>query len=131
MNILTKLKDGKYSILASNGYYSFDRGIKPIMDKLNENINYFKGLEVADKVVGKASAILLSLSGIKKVVCITLSKSAKKVLDEHNIAYEYEELTDVIINHKGDDVCPMEKAVLDVDDFEKAYQILKQKYEYK
>lgn len=127
MNILKELKEHNYSLLASNGYCSFDRGIKPIIDKLDENVDYFKGLEVADKVVGKASSVLLGLSGVKKISCITLSMPAKKVLESLRIAYEYEILTDVIVNHKGDDICPMEKAILDIDDLSEAYKILCEK----
>ena len=49
----------QYSILASNGYYSFEGGIKPIISKMIEDEHYFKGLSVVDKGVGKASASLL------------------------------------------------------------------------
>jgi len=124
MNLLEELKDKKYAIIASNGYYSYDSGIKPVISKLNEDLNYFKGLIVADKIIGKASAMLLVLSGVKEVYCTVLSLSGKKVLETHNIPYHYEVLCENIINRKGDDICPMEKTVKDINDLNIAYKAL-------
>ena len=116
------------SIVASNGYVSFASGIKPLIEKLNENLYYFKGLEVADKVVGKAAAMLFVLSGVKKVYAHVLSKAGEKILKENNIEYEYGQLVENIINRSGDDICPMEKTVKDIDDYNEAYIALKNKF---
>ena len=115
------------SIVASNGYVSFDSGIKPLVDKLEEDIYYFKGLEVADKIVGKAAAMLFALSGVKKVYAHVLSKAGEKILQENNIEYEYGQLVDYIINRKGDGMCPMEMTVKDIDDINEAFLALKNK----
>lgn len=129
MNILDELKEKKYTILASNDYYSFDNGIEPVISKLNENINFFKDLAVADKIIGKASAMLLVLSGVKQVYCLVLSKAGKDVLDKYNIEYYYETLTDYIVNRLGNGICPMEETVKDIDDLQKAYTALRKKVE--
>ena len=115
------------SIVASNGYVSFASGIKPLIEKLNEDLYYFKSLEVADKVVGKAAAMLFVLSGVKKVYAHVLSKAGEKILKENNIEYEYGQLVENIINRSGDDICPMEKTVKDIDDYNEAYIALKNK----
>ena len=127
MNLLEELKDKNYALIASNGYFSFDNGIKPVISKINEKRDYFKELIVADKIVGKASAMLLTLSGVKEVYCVVLSKAGKDILESNNIQYHYEELVDNIINRKGDDICPMEKTVKDIDDFEEALKALNEK----
>lgn len=127
MDLLKDLKDNSYAIIASNGYYSFDSGIKPVISKLNENIEYFKNLAVADKIVGKASAMLLCLSGVKRVYCVVLSKAGKQILDKYGVVYKYENLVEFIINRKGDDICPMEKTVKDIDDLNEAYKALNDK----
>ena len=127
MNILEQLKDKKYAILASNGYFSYDNGINPVISKLNEDINYFKGLTVADKIVGKASAMLLCLSGVKEVYATVLSIAGKDIFEKYGIAYHYDNLVDYIINRKGDDMCPMEKTVKDIDDLMQAYAALNDK----
>lgn len=126
MSMLDELKTNNYAILASNGYFSFDNGIKPVISKLNENIEYFKGLTVADKIIGKASAMLLCLSGVKEVYCTVLSKAGEQVLKKYGVTYHYENMTEIIINRKGDDMCPMEKTVKDIDDLMQAYNALNQ-----
>lgn len=121
MNLIDELKANNYALIASNGYYSTDSGIKPIISKLNDDLHYFKDLSVADKIVGKASAMLLALSGAKEVKTIVLSKSGKDILDKYKIAYTYEQLVDYIVNRKGDGMCPMEETVKDIDDLDLAY----------
>ena len=127
MNLLDELKTNNYALIASNGYYSSANGIKPIITKLNENINYFKDLTVADKIVGKASAMLLTLSGAKEVNALVLSKSGKDILEKYGIKYTYEELVEYIINRKGDGMCPMENTVANIDDLKEAYVALNNK----
>ena len=127
MNLINELKTNNYALIASNGYFSTSSGIKPIINKLEENIHYFEGLCVADKIVGKASAMLLVLSGVKEVNALVLSTSGKEVLDKYEIAYTYEQLVEYIINRKGDDMCPMEKTVVNINDLNEAYLALANK----
>lgn len=129
MNILDELKANNYAIIASNGYHSIDSGIKPVINKLNEKIDFFKDLTVADKIIGKASAMLLSLSKVKEVYCITLSVAGKETLEKYGISYHYDELVPYIINRKGDGMCPMEETVKDIDDLLEAYHALNNKIE--
>ena len=127
MNLKDILNEKNCSIVASNGYVSFETGIRPVIDRLNEDIYYFKGLSVADKIIGKASAMLLCLSGVKEVYAAVLSKSGQEIFDKYGVAYEYGELTDYIVNRKGDDMCPMEMTVKDIDDLKEAYEALNRK----
>ena len=96
-------------------------------EDIDEKIDYFNKLTVADKIVGKASAMLLCLSGVKEVHCIVLSKAGKDILEKYGVTYKYEQLVDYIINRTGDDMCPMEKTVKDIDDLNKAYVALNDK----
>ena len=70
---------------------------------------------VADKVVGKAAALLFVYLGVKVVYAETLSMGAKAVFEKYGINYSYANLTEYIINRKGDGLCPMELAVRNVD----------------
>ena len=85
------------------------------------------GYSVADVVVGKAAALLFVKCGIKEVFAKTLSEYAKRVFELYGVNYEYGILTERIINREGTDTCPMEKAVMNTDDPEEAYEILKNK----
>lgn len=102
------------------------RGIAPIMGFIAEGID-LSGWCVADTVVGKAAALLFVKCGVAGVYAKTLSKSGKKVLEKYNILCEYGTLTERIINRAGTDTCPMEKTVLNTDDPEEAYVLLKNK----
>ena len=129
MELKQKLIEGDYSICASNGYTSNDRGIKPVIMPMNEDLYFFKDLIVADKLIGKASAMLLTLSGVKEVFTFTLSKAGKEIFDKYGITYSYDKLVDYIVNREGTGMCPMEMTVKDIDDLKEAFEALNRKLE--
>ena len=106
--------------------YSEKRGIAPIMGLIADGVD-LADYSVADKVVGKAAAMLFVKCGVIKVFAKTLSQNGKKILERFNIPYEYETLTEKIINRDGTDICPMEKTVLNIEDIEEGYTALKNK----
>lgn len=97
-------------------YCSNDIGVKPILSKLNEDINFYKNADIEDTVVGKAAACLYILADIKFVYAHTLSEAAKIYLEKNNISYKYDELVKEIRNRTNTDMCPLEKSVIDIDD---------------
>lgn len=97
-------------------YCSNEIGVKPILSKLNENINFYKDADIEDTVVGKAAACLYVLADIKFVYAHTLSEAAKIYLEKNNISYKYDELVKEIRNRTNTDMCPLEKSVIDIDD---------------
>lgn len=109
-----------------NCLYSEKRGIAPMMNFIERGVN-LSGYSVADLVVGKAAALLFVKCGIKRVFAKTLSGYGKKILELYGVDYEYEVLTEKIINRAGTDICPMEKAVMNTDIPEEAYEVLKKK----
>ena len=102
------------------------RGIAPIMELIDNGVD-LSGYSVADKVVGKAAAMLFVKCGIKSVFAKTLSQSAERILNLFGLKYEYETLAENIINRAGTDICPMEKSVMHTDDIDEAYAVLKNK----
>lgn len=106
--------------------FSEKKGIAPMMGFIADNIN-LEGYSVADLVVGKAAALLFVKCKIKAVFAKTLSKGGAEVLKSNNIPFEYETLAEKIINRNGTDICPMEKTVLNTDDPEEGYILLKNK----
>lgn len=117
---------GRSVCFCRNGiyFYSDKHGISPILDCIAEKTD-LAGYAVADKIVGKAAALLFVKCKIKRVFAQTLSQSGKRILEEYGIPFEYETLTEKIINRAGTDICPMEKAVSHTDDPEEAYEVLK------
>lgn len=106
--------------------YGDKRGIAPLMDFISDGTD-LNGYAGADKVVGKAAAMLLVKCGVESVYAEILSLHGKRILELYGVAVEYATLTEKVINRAGTDMCPMEKAVLGTDDIEKGFAILKEK----
>ena len=102
------------------------KGITPMVEFIDSGIN-LKVYSVADLIVGKAVAMLYVKAEIVAVYAKTISKPAIQVLKNNHISFYYDILTDKIINRKGNDLCPMEKVVLDIDNVDTAYHLIKNK----
>ncbi len=105
---------------------SVARGVKPLVAWLAAGED-FAAFSAADKVVGRATAFLYVLLGVKAVYGDVISRAALAVLTAHGIAVEYGILTDHIINRCGDGICPFEAAVLAVDEPQEALRIIRAK----
>ena len=105
-------------------YSSTKTGISPILDWILEGID-LSGFSVADKLIGKAAAMLLVKAKVQNVFTHTISEDGKKYLENHNVMLDFDEFTPYIINRTKTDICPMEKAVKDIDDFETGFDVLK------
>ncbi len=126
-NTLQKAKErlfsGGYTCVLCKGeemYTSTLRGVKPLI-KWYEEGKKFCGFSAADKVIGKATAFLYLLLGVREVYAFVLSRSALETLKKGGIYVEYSELTEHIINRKGDGICPFEEAVTPISDCREAY----------
>jgi len=109
----------------STAYYGVKRGIAPLLDFIESGTD-FSGYSAADKIVGKAAALLYVKMKLTAVYAVVLSVSAVEIFKKYGVYYEYGTLTERIINRAGDGVCPMERAVEFTDEPETAVNILKQ-----
>ena len=102
-------------VLSDVVYISKERGVKPLLD-----CYYAKkmptGFSAADKVVGKAAAFMYVLLGVKELYVQVLSRPALEILQKYGIAVTYCELVDAIKNRTGTGFCPMETAVLAIEE---------------
>lgn len=94
-------------------YTTQERGVKPLVRWLTEETDV-RGFSAADKVVGKATAYLYCLLGVKEVHAHVMSESAARVLAENGIAASQDILVENIINRQGTGICPFEAAVWDI-----------------
>ncbi|MBQ8446346.1 MAG: DUF1893 domain-containing protein [Clostridia bacterium] len=108
---------------------SQERGIKPLLAWLTAGENC-AGAVAADKVVGKAAAYLYVLLGVAEVHAKVLSETAEKVFLRFGVAYTFEEKVVAIRNRTDTGFCPMEQAVLDVDDPKRAYTVLNERMKW-
>ena len=85
-----------------------------------------QGYSVADKVVGKAPAMMYVLLGVSQVYACVMTNTAKEILTDAGIACSADTLTDTILRDDKADICPMEKAVMDIDEPEAAFDAIKE-----
>lgn len=125
------LKDCGYKCVLAKGdviRISEKRGVAPMMEYIDAGMD-LSGFSAADKVVGKAVALLFVLTGISEVYAETISSHAIAVLEKNNIPFSFNTSVEHIINRFGDGLCPMEEATLDIDDPQEAYDAICAKLE--
>jgi hypothetical protein len=84
-----------------------------------------KGASVADKVAGKAIALLCVYAKVRAVYASILSKGAKSVFEKHAILHEWKELVENIFDIKKAGICPFEKLATEIRNPKDAYRELK------
>ncbi len=116
MNDLTKslkdlLSNEELTCVITDGmglfYKSTDRGIKPLYDFIVKNYNsgpYY----LADKIIGKAAALLCVKAGIKEVYSHVISTPAIEVFKENSISCFFDQEVPHILNRTNTGLCPME-----------------------
>lgn len=123
---LKLFKNGDYTCVLYKGaayYTTMQSGIKPLVDLLDCGKNC-KGYSAVDKIVGKAAAMLYVVMGVVEVYAEVMSEAAESVLSSHGIAAFPVTLVPAIMNRQNTDICPMEKAVENVDDPSEAVAVL-------
>ena len=111
-------------IIVKNGetlYETKSHRISGFLNAMDECGVKLENAAVADKIVGKAVALLCVCSGITAVYAETLSVKAKDFFEKQGIVLEWRELVDNILNDKKDDVCPFEKEAANITNPKKAY----------
>lgn len=123
------LEENGYTCVLRKGdilHTATERGVKPLVRWLTEGIDV-RGFSAADKVVGKATAYLYVLLGVKEVYAHIMSVSARDVLTRHGITAASGKLVENIINRRGDGICPFEAAVLNIHTPEEALTAIRAK----
>ncbi len=112
------LEEGNSCVLLRDStpvYQSCARGIRPLLDAIDAGIDA-RGLTAVDKIVGKAAAMLYLYMGVTRVYAEVMSDAARDALTARGVDCFCRVRTDKIVNRRGDDLCPMEKTVAEIDD---------------
>jgi hypothetical protein len=123
-NVKNLLYNNDYKIIViKNGeviFTSFERGIKPIFD-LQKEIEHkaIKDSYVADRVIGKAAAFILSNLEIKGIYSELISEDALEIFSKNNIEVAYTKRVGKILNRAKSDLCPIEKIAYHENDIVK------------
>ena len=118
-------------VVVKNGRVLFEtesHGLSDLVEAINHLQSSMKGSSVADRIVGRAAALLFVYSGVSAVFAVTMSDGGKAILDNNNVFHEFEKRVPRILNLKKTDACPFEKLVAKLSSPEEAYERLKARY---
>ena len=97
-------------------YESRNRGVAPLLELVERLGKALREAVLADKVIGRAAALLTVGAGFRRVYARVLSEPARQVLETAEIPVEWGRLVAGIRNREKDGPCPMEALTMDVDD---------------
>ena len=97
-------------------------GFLDAIEKCGEDL---KGASLADRVAGKAVALLCAYSKIKEVYAAVISRKAQVVFRQNKITCHWNELVENVLDTTKAGMCPFEKAAAEISDPEKAYKTFK------
>ena len=120
----TLVEHGVTLAVARDGKVVFEsvlRGVSGFLDAVEISDDGLRGASVADRVVGKAVALLCVFAGVKSIYAVTLGLTARRVFDDNGVYCECEGLVESILNAERTGVCVFERAVADVSDGEVAF----------
>jgi len=102
----------------SHGISGFLRAIEELGERLNK-------ASVADKIVGKAVALLCLGAGIDVVYASVMSREAKELFEENAVYAEWNELVGNILGNSKSTTCPFERLAAKITDPSEAYKKIK------
>lgn len=93
------------------------RGVMPMLGFLREGRD-LSGFCAADRVVGRAAAMLFAKAGVRTVFAEVMSDGAVALLAAHGIDASCDVRTAAIENRQKTGLCPMESAVAGIEDID-------------
>lgn len=106
-------------VFVKNGEVVFEsrkKGIRPMFEALQAEVN-LKGAVLADRVIGRAAAMLALSAGVRSIFSFVVSESALAVCREKGFEQiTYQEISPYVMNRTQDDLCPIEKLSQGTDD---------------
>lgn len=103
------------------------KGLSPLLELLDNEPENFKDATLVDKVIGKSAAFIAMKAGVRTVYGELMSEEALKLLSDNHIPATYGKLVPKILNNKQDDICPMDKAIENINSVDKAVEIIRSK----
>jgi len=106
-------------------YSTKSHRITGFLDAIDKCDGALEGASMADKVAGKAIALLCAYAKVKEVYAAVMSRQALVVLKKHKVIYHWNELVENILDANKTGICPFEKRAANISDPEKAYKAFK------
>ena len=89
-------------------------GVAGLLEALDREL--LQGSALADKVIGRAAAMIAVAGGVQSVYTPLISAGAQQALQQAGLDFIAEKTVPGIINRQGSGPCPMEEATQGIDD---------------
>lgn len=124
--LIRLLHEGGYScVIRKEEIRTFtQRGVADLYDLLNQHPVFLHGAQVADKVVGKAAAVLMVLGRVQEVYTDIISEPALVLLRRANIKLDCMQVVPRIQNRDRTGWCPLETLCYEENSLEILYSII-------
>jgi len=96
-------------------FTSRNRGVSDLYCLVKHDPDILKCASAADKVVGKAAAMLYTASGIRELYADNLSRAAASILRDAGIKVQYQNMIPFVMNRDRTGMCPVERLATTVD----------------
>ena len=116
---LSVVKDGN-TILQSK-----TPGVSALVTAIERDRQVFRGASAADKVIGRAAAMLFVYSEVKCIFTLLASQDAIVTLERFGVPFECEKTVARILNRNQTSTCPFESLIQDVENPQNAFEKLK------
>ncbi|MBO3804281.1 MAG: DUF1893 domain-containing protein [Candidatus Brockarchaeota archaeon] len=126
------VKEKKALIIVSRGatvFSSDEAGLAGLLKAAKEvDPGLLDGSAVADRVVGKAAALVAISFGAGEVHALVMSRPAAELLRKGSKAFSYANLVEEIKDRSGKATCKFERLVSGVEDPKEALRLLKEAF---
>ena len=117
--VLSVVKDGKTIIQSKTP------GVSGLVTAIEKDRQSFRGASAADKVLGRAAAMLFVYSEVKCIYTLLASQDAIATLERFVMPFECEKTVAKILNRNQTSTCPFESLIQDVENPQDAFEKLK------
>jgi hypothetical protein len=97
-------------------------GFLEAVEKCGANL---EGASVADRVAGKALALLCVHAKVKEVYAVVVSRKAQELFKQHRIGCRWNQIVETLLDADRKGVCRFEKAVAQISAPQQAYKTLR------
>jgi len=104
-------------------FIGYGKGLSDLAKIVLNSPSILENSSIADRVVGKAAAVIFAVNGVKAVYSPLMSIRGYEVLIRHGVKTSYQILIDYVKSPEGG-ICPFEQLILDIDELHEAYGVL-------
>lgn len=119
---IAEIEENKAGLIVLQGervvFTAATPGIRAALQLHDEHPELLRGAVIADRIIGRAAAMIFADGGAAAIYGSVMSKTARQELTQKGVQIRARTLVDAIINRRGDGICPMEQAITGITETE-------------